>query len=235
MERILVVEDNAIANKIISRILSGNGYKVDSVFSAEDALFEFNKSRYDLVILDLELPKMSGYTFLQVIRKKSDVPVVVNTSHANVKSRIKLINVGASDFMEKSFDQEQVLESVRFILNDQKSKNKESKIFNYKNLTIDFTSRAVSRNNEFVELTIKEFDILRLLFENPHRAFSRKQLYLIVWGEEYSEFVDNTINVHVKRLRNKIEEKANKPEIIETVYAFGYRLGKAVIDLLIKD
>lgn len=232
LERILVVEDNKVVNTTISRVLSSSGYHVDSVFNAEDALSDFNKNEYDLIILDLNLPKMNGFTFLQVIRKKSDVPVIVNTSYADVKSRVKLIHVGASDFIEKSFEPSEILESVKIILDDRQKIAKKNKVIKFKDVVIDFSTRTVSKAGIPLDLTSKELDILKLLTDNPTKAFSRKQLYLVVWGEEYNESFDNTINVHVKRLRNKIENAPNKPEIIETVYAFGYRLGKPVVALL---
>ena len=106
------------------------------------------------------------------------------------------------------------------------------KIFEFNKMEIDFKARTVRKNDQVLDLTLKEIDILKMLIENPNRAFSKKQLYLVVWGEEYTELADNTINVHIKRLRNKIEETPKKPEIIETVYAFGYRLGKSVVDML---
>ena len=232
MDRILIVEDNKIVSKTIERKLQANNFIVDCCFNAEDALQGINKHEYALIILDLNLPKMSGYTFLQILRKKSDVPVIINTSHANVKSRVKLINVGASDFIEKSFEPNEIVESIKIILEDREKEKERNKILKFKDLRIDFMTRTVKRNNEIIDLTSKEFDILKMLIENPERAFSRKQLYLVVWGEEYDESVDNTINVHVKRLRNKIEVNPKKPDIISTVYAFGYRLGKEVVDML---
>ncbi len=232
MDRILLVEDNKVVSKTIERKLMANDFKVDVVFNAEDALQEINRHKHDLIILDLNLPKMSGYAFLQILRKKSDVPVVVNTAHASVKSRVKLINVGASDFIEKSFDPDEIVESIKVILEDRKKELARRKVISFKDLEIDFSVRKVVKAGKELELTSKEFDILKMLFDNPDRAFSRKQLYLVVWGEEYDESVDNTINVHVKRLRNKIEDKPNKPEVIETVYAFGYRLGKQVVEML---
>lgn len=235
MDKILIVEDNKVVNKALSLFLENNGYEVSSVYNAEDALIEINKKDYTLIILDLNLPKMNGYQFIQVIRKKTDIPVIINTAYANVKSRVKLINVGASDFIEKSFDKEEVLESVRIILEDQRKSKERNRIVTYKDVEINFNKRLVKKAGQEVELTSKEFDILKMIFDNPQRAFSRKQLYLVVWGEEYDEFVDNTINVHVKRLRNKIEDDPKKPEIIETVYAFGYRLGKQVVEELQKE
>ncbi|QMS85335.1 response regulator transcription factor [Candidatus Xianfuyuplasma coldseepsis] len=226
MEKILVVEDNKVVNVTISRMLEAEGYLVTSCYNAEDALQEVSRKKYDLIILDLHLPQMHGYAFLQVLRKKSDIPVIINTSHSSVKARVKLINAGASDFIEKTYTQEEILESIRIILDDRKKKQKQNKVVTYKNIEIDFTHRTIKKDGKLVETTSKEFDILKVLYDDPDRAFSRKQLYLVVWGEEYSESVDNTINVHVKRLRNKIEENPKKPEIIETVYAFGYRLGK---------
>lgn len=232
MERILIVEDNKVVNKALSVFLESNGYEVGSCYNAEDALVEINKNKYSLIILDLNLPKMNGYQFIQIIRKKTDVPVIINTAHANVKSRVKLINVGANDFIEKSFEKDEILESVKIILEDQRKSNERNRVVTYKDVEINFNKRLVKKADQEVELTSKEFDILKMIFDNPQRAFSRKQLYLVVWGEEYDEFVDNTINVHVKRLRNKIEDNPKKPEIIETVYAFGYRLGKKVVEHL---
>lgn len=232
MERILIVEDNKVANITISRLLESNGYQIFSVYNAEDALTEVSRKRYDMIILDIHLPKMSGYTFLQILRKKSDIPVIINTANSTVKARVKLINAGASDFIEKSYTKEEILESIRIILDDRKKKQVNKNIFTYKDIEIDFTSRQIRKDGELIELTSKEFDVLKVLFDNPERAFSRQQLYLIVWGEEYSEQVDNTINVHVKRLRNKIEDNPKKPAIIETVYAFGYRLGKEIVSKL---
>lgn len=232
MAHILVVEDNKIVNITISNLLEKAGYTVKGVFTAEDALTELNRVMYDLIVLDVNLPKMSGYQFLQVIRKKSDIPVVINTSYSSVKARVKLINVGASDFIQKSFSKEQILESIELILQDRKAKEKATQSITYKDIEIDFTNRVVKRVNKVIEMTSKEFDILKTLFDNPKNAFSRKQLYLIVWGEEYNESADNTINVHVKRLRNKIEENPKKPDFIETVYAFGYRLGTPLVEYL---
>lgn len=232
MYRILLVEDNKIVSRTIEKYLINYGFKIDAVFTAEDALSKFNKHQFDAVILDLALPKMNGYAFLQIIRKKSDVPVIINTSHATVKSRVKLINVGASDFIEKSMHPKEIVESLHIILEDRNKQKDKHKTFEYKNIEIDFSTRTVKRDEIPLDLTSKEFDIIKTLFDNPNTAFSRKQLYLVVWGEEYSETADNTINVHVKRLRNKIEENPKKPEIIETVYAFGYRLGAPIVDIL---
>lgn len=232
MERILLVEDNKVVSKTIERKLMSYDFVVDCVFNAEDALVQFNKHQYIAIVLDLNLPKMNGYAFLQILRKKSDVPVIINTAHASVKSRVKMINVGASDFIEKSMDPDEIVQSIKIILEDRNKQKDQNKTFEYKELEIDFSTRTVSKNTIPLDLTSKEFDIIKTLFDNPNRAFSRKQLYLVVWGEEYSEAVDNTINVHVKRLRNKIEENPKKPEIIETVYAYGYRLGKPIVQQL---
>lgn len=226
MDRVLLIEDNTIVSKTIERKLIMNNFQVDCCFSAEDALVEINKHQYDIVVLDLNLPKMSGYAFLQILRKKSDIPVIVNTSFADVKSRVKLINVGANDFIEKSFEPDEIIESIKIILEDRVKQRESTRTLFFKELQIDLFNRSVRRNGEVLELTNKEFDILKMLIDNPDRAFSRKQLYLVVWGEEYNDSVDNTINVHIKRLRNKIEVDPKNPDVIATVHAFGYRLGE---------
>jgi DNA-binding response OmpR family regulator len=229
MAKILVVEDNKIVNTTISRLLESNNYDVESVYSAEDALAFVSKKNYDLIVLDLNLPNMNGYHFLRVLRTKSNVPVIINTAHSSVKARVKLIQAGASDFIEKTYTSKEILESIKIILNDRQKEKEHAKSYMYKNLVFDFTSRLVTKSGVPLDLTNKELEILKLLFEHPDKPFSRKQLYLLVWGEEYADNVDNTINVHVKRLRDKIEEDPKNPKIIETVYAFGYRLGSEVI------
>lgn len=233
MQKILVVEDNTIINKTISRMLHTYGYEVESAFDAEKALLLVSSKKYDLIVLDLHLPKMSGYTFLQVVRKKSDVPVIINTAYASTKSRVNLIKVGADDFIEKSMDKNEIIESVKLLLDiKEKQIAEKKKTLEVYDLVIDFKNHSVVKKSEQIELTSKEFDILKLLFDNPRTAFSRKQLYMIIWGEEYSPIYDNTINVHMKRLRTKLEKDPKNPLLIETVFKLGYRLGKKTAEQL---
>lgn len=234
MPHILIVEDNVITNKGLSSILRTQNYDVSSVYSAEDALAVFEPDKYDLLIIDLYLPKMSGYTLLQAIRKKSDVPVVINTSYASVKSRVKLINIGANDFIDKSHGRQEIFDSIELLLNDEslRPKKKERMQFKFENLDIDFSTNRVLKHGQLVDLTSKELSILKLLFDNPTEIFSRKQLCDLIWGEKYDVSFNNTINVHMKRLRNKIEENPNKPKIIETVWKQGHRLGIEVSKIL---
>ncbi len=232
---ILIVEDNKVANLALSRLLTQNGYKVDAAYSAEEAFSMIAKKNYDLIVLDLNLPKMNGYHFLKLVRAKSDIPVIVNTAHSSVKARIKLIQAGVSDFIDKASTTEEILESINLIIEDKNKKANDKKVIIYKQLVFDFQHRIVSKDGIPIELTSKEFEILKILFDHPQEPFSRKQLYMLIWGEEYDDSADNTINVHVKRLRDKIEEDPKKPEIIETVYAFGYRLGKPLMEIVINQ
>lgn len=233
MAKILVVEDNKIINMTHVKLLKSQGYEAFSAYTAEEALTMFSDKKYDLILLDLHLPKMSGYTFLQVIRKKSDIPVIINTAFASTKSRVKLINVGASDFIEKSMNKEEILKSIEILL-EQKAQMDENKkkTINLFDLQIDFKNHSVEKNGNLLDLTSKEFEILKILLDNPRYVFSRKQLYMLVWAEEYDSSVDNTINVHIRRLRNKIERNPKQPEIIETVFKHGYRLGKPSLEIL---
>ena len=132
MKRILLVEDNRVVSRTIEVKLVQNGFKVDCAYNAEDGLVEFTKYKYNAIILDLHLPKMSGYMFLQILRKKSDVPVIINTSYANVKTRVKMINVGASDFIEKTLHPDEILESLKIILENQEEMVMRYKIVTYK-------------------------------------------------------------------------------------------------------
>ena len=123
MDHILLVEDNKVVSKTIEHLLIVNGFKVDCVFNAEDGLIEVNKHIYSAIVLDLNLPKMSGYSFIQILRKKSDIPIVINTAYASVESRVKLINVGANDFIEKSMHPYEIVESLKIILEDRNKKH----------------------------------------------------------------------------------------------------------------
>lgn len=234
MPHILVVEDNIVTNKAISSILRTQGYDVSSVFSAEDALEVFKPDKYDLLIIDLYLPKMSGYTLLQAVRKRSVVPVIINTSYASVKSRVKLINIGANDFIDKSHGRQEILDSIHLLLNDESLQKKPQSQMQYtiNHLEIDFASNRVIKEGQLVDLTMKELSILKLLFDNPNEIFSRKQMCELIWGEKYDVSFNNTINVHMKRLRNKIEEDPNKPKIIETVWKQGHRLGIEIAEMI---
>jgi len=236
MAHILVVEDNVVTNKAISSILRSQGYEVSSVFNAEDALEIFKPDTYDLLIIDIYLPKMSGYTLLQAIRKRSNVPVIINTSYASVKSRVKLINIGANDFIDKSHGRQEILDSIHLLMTDETLKQKQETPMQYtlEHLDIDFASNRVLKDGELVDLTMKELSILKLLFDNPSEIFSRKQMCELIWGEKYDVSFNNTINVHMKRLRNKIEKDPNKPKIIETVWKQGHRLGIEIAES-IKD
>ena len=170
MERILLVEDNKVVSKTIEHHLINSGFKVDCVFTAEDGLVKINKHDYSAIVLDLNLPKMSGYAFIQIIRKKSDIPIVINTAHASVKSRVKLINVGASDFIEKSMHPHEIVESLKIILEDRNKMKDNKKIFEFNSMEIDFKARTVRKNDEVLDLTLKEIDILKMLIEKDRKS-----------------------------------------------------------------
>lgn len=226
MKRILMIEDNKIVTAMIKDIImKEKKYIVDDVISAEEALIKVDKNEYSLIILDIYLPNMNGDVFLEKLRKTSDLPVIIITSSTSIKNRIKLIRIGANDFIDKKFCKEEIVSSIETILHNRKKESAVIKTINCIGYEIDLFTRIIKLNGEIIELTSREFEILKVLFNNASKTVSKNELYLQVWGDEYKTSVDNTINANINRLRNKIELKGNSPKVIETIYGLGYRLG----------
>lgn len=224
--KVLLIEDNVIISKSIEQKLKDEMYDVKSVFNGEDGIAQFSKDKYDVVLLDLMLPKVSGEDVLKHIRTQGDIPVIIiSTKDTDVEKAINL-GLGADDYVVKPFSMLELLARVKALL--RRSRHQEEKpknaIFEFQNLNINLNTFQVKKDGEQVDLTLKEFEILKLLLTHPDQTFSKQEMYRKIWNEEYY-FNDNVINVHIRRLRKKIEMNPSNPKIVITMWGFGYKLG----------
>jgi two-component system, OmpR family, response regulator VicR len=225
--KILLIEDNVLISKSIEQKLKDEMYNVKAVFNGQDAIEQFSKDKYDCVLLDLMLPKVSGEDVLKFIRSEGDTPVmIISTKDTDVEKAINL-GLGADDYLSKPFSMLELLARVKALLRRSRQSEEKPKknIYNFKDLSINLSTYQVIKNGVVLELTLKEFEILKLLLTHPDQTFSKQEMYRKIWNEEYY-FNDNVINVHIRRLRQKIENDPSNPEIVITMWGFGYKLGQ---------
>ena len=222
--RILVVEDDPDINGLLCAILKEGGYESRSAFSGSEGLLWAEKETFDLVLLDLMLPGLTGEEFIAKVRQTGTVPIIVLSAKPGVEPRVTALGLGADDFIPKPFDNREVLARVEAQLRRYKqfSGGGGSAVLTHGDLTLDRESVTVTAAGKPVTVTAREFDILTLLMEHPKKVFTREQLYEQVWGGEYMGD-DNTVNVHISNLRAKLA-KASPAEYIKTVWGIGFKM-----------
>ena len=223
---ILVVEDDADINRLLCTILEGAGYSCRAAFSGSEAMLWAEKYDYDLVLLDLMLPGLTGEEFIARIRAGKTMPIIVLSAKVAVEDRVNALGLGADDYITKPFDNREVLARVEAQLRRSRSFSPAAGGGELVcgPLRLSREDHTASVNGEEVSLTTREFAILALLMEHPKRAFSRAQIYESVWGEEFMGD-DNTVNVHVSNLRAKLS-KAAPGEYIKTVWGIGFKMAE---------
>ncbi len=222
---ILVVEDDTDINRLLCTILEGAGYDCRAAFSGSEAMLWAEKYDYDLVLLDLMLPGLSGEEFIQRVRGSKTMPIIVLSAKVAVDDRVNALRLGADDFIPKPFDNDEVLARVEAQLRRSRrfSQAAVGPVLTCGALTLERESHLAAVNGQEVALPTREFAILALLMEHPRRAFSRAQIYEQVWGEEFMGD-DNTVNVHISNLRSKLAKAAPGHEFIKTVWGIGFKL-----------
>jgi DNA-binding response OmpR family regulator len=223
-ETVLIVDDDAALLEVMSIVLSSEGYRVATATDGEEALREVGREGLDLVILDVMLPRISGFEVLKKIREKSDVPVVLLTAKSQSVDKVVGLELGADDYITKPFDTKELLARIRAILRRfgrQEGKDRDG-ILRLGSLELDPNAYTVTKDDEPLELTPTEFKILALLMKRPGRAFTRTQISEAVsTGTHY--LASRYIDVHISRLRAKVERDPKAPQIIQTVPSIGYR------------
>lgn len=224
---ILVVEDDADINRLLCTILEGAGYTCRAAFSGSEAVLWAEKYDYDLVLLDLMLPGLTGEEFIAQIRRDKTMPILVLSAKVAVDDRVNALKLGADDFIPKPFDNSEVLARVEAQLRRYRrfSQAAGGTELACGGLTLSREDHTVTLDGGEVALTAREFAILALLMEHPKRAFSRAQIYESVWGEEFMGD-DNTVNVHVSNLRAKLSKAAPGREWIKTVWGIGFKMAE---------
>ena len=215
MYHLLVVDDEEKIRELIRMNLELAGYKCDEAEDGEIALEKLNKFSPDLALLDIMLPKKNGYEIAQSFIKQN-VPIIFLTAKDSVTDKVKGLKLGADDYIVKPFESMELLARIEVVL---RRTGKFSDIFEYRNIKVDFAKREVFKNNEKIEMTAQEFELLKVLIQNKNLALSREKLLESAWGYDY--YGDTrTVDMHIQRLRKKL----SWDDIIVTVYKYGYRL-----------
>ena len=203
--------------------LEQDGYETVSAYDGEEALKVFGEQPFDLVLLDVMLPRMDGIQVCQRIRENSDVPIIMLTAKGEDLDKILGLEYGADDYMTKPFNILEVKARIKTILRRASGAGtqEEQKIFRVRNLEVNSVNRSVTLNGEDVRLTAKEFDLLQLFIAHRGRVFSREEMLDAVWKNDYAGDA-RTVDVHIRRLREKIEQNPTQPEFIFTKWGVGY-------------
>ncbi len=224
-KRVLVVDDEKLIVKGIRFSLEQDGMEVDCAYDGEEALEAAKKKEYDVVLLDVMLPKLSGFEVCQQIREFSMMPIIMLTAKGDDMDKILGLEYGADDYITKPFNILEVKARIKAIIR-RSNKNtatgsSDSKTVTFGEMKIDCENRRVYIMGKEVNLTAKEFDLLELLVFNPNKVYSRENLLNIVWGYDYPGDV-RTVDVHIRRLREKIESNPSEPKYIHTKWGVGY-------------
>lgn len=215
MIKILIVEDEKAISDLIKMSLSDEGYGCTCAYDGQEAANIIEEHQFDLILLDIMLPKINGYELIEYINNY-DIPVIFLTAKADVKDKVKGLRAGAEDYMTKPFEIIELLARVETVL---RRHNKAAPVISFRNISIDVEARIVTKDGEPVNLTAKEFDLLTLFVRNQHKALYRSYIYAQVWGEE--DIGDSrTVDLHVQRMRKKLCLE----DAIIPVYKIGYRL-----------
>src|SRR5690242_2609677 len=222
MTTVLVVDDEATIREIVVRYLERDGFRTLEAADGDRAAKLLETETPDLVVLDLMLPGVDGLELCRRLRARSQVPVIMLTARGEEADRIVGLDLGADDYVTKPFSPRELTARVRTVLRRAQLDITPEDTLSFDGLVIDSSSRDVTRDGEPLRLTAREFDLLWFLARHPRRVFAREHLMRRVWG--YASAVDTgTVTVHMRRLREKIEEDPSRPRYLETVWGVGYR------------
>lgn len=222
-KRVLVVDDEKLIVKGIRFSLEQDDMKVDCAYDGEEALKLARENKYDIILLDIMLPKCDGFEVCRQIREFSDVPIIMLTAKGDDMDKILGLDYGADDYITKPFNILEVKARIKAILRRvaRRDAASDEKMLIKRDMKIDCESRRVFIGDREVNLTAKEFDLLELLAKNPDKVYSRENLLNMVWGYEYPGDA-RTVDVHIRRLREKIETHPSDPKYVYTKWGVGY-------------
>ena len=220
---LLIVEDDTLLSDMIKHLLLQNQYEVVAAYSGSEAILLIEKQNFDLILLDLMLPGLSGETVLEHIRKKVDTPIIGVSAKTDIDSKINLIKNGADDYLTKPFDNQELLVRIEAVLRRYRKSYKNNNLLRYKDLTLDTVTMEVKMGDITLNLTRYEYLILELLMSAPNKVFTKNNIFESVWNENFWGD-ENAINVHISNLRKKFA-KANADEsYIQTVWGLGFKM-----------
>ncbi|MGH0670125.1 response regulator transcription factor [Bacillus paranthracis] len=225
--RILIADDDKEIRNLLKIYLERELYMVDTAINGDEALQLFNQNNYNLVILDLMMPKVDGIEVCRKLRDKTNVPILMLTAKDHEVDKILGLSIGADDYITKPFSIHEVIARVkalmrRFLVLGSDANIQKKTTLTFKGLLIDLNTYTVHTNKEEINLTGKELELLKFFTSNPGQVFTKTQLFRNVWDDNYIED-DNTVMVHIRKLRNKIEVDPSNPKFIQTVWGIGYK------------
>ena len=217
--KILVVDDNKIVNESITQALKTHNFLVDSVFDGETALHYINSIEYDCIVLDIMMPKLDGFQVVKSVRRKEiNIPILFLSARQKVEDRIKGLTLGGDDYLVKPFSMEELLARIQVLIRHKE--NKTDLIYQVDNLIVNASGKTVFRNNQEINLSLKEYNILLYLMRNKNKVLSREQILEYVWDLDY-EGTSNIVDVYINYLRKKLNIN-NEKNLIQTIYTLGY-------------
>lgn len=223
-KKVLVVDDEKLIVKGIRFSLLQDGMEVDCAYDGEEAFNMAKANSYDMILLDVMLPKMDGFEVCQAIREFSDVPIVMLTAKGDDMDKILGLEYGADDYITKPFNILEVKARIKAIMrrtSPERAPQVQSSVIEKGDIKLDCDSRRLFINDNEINLTSREFELLEILIKNENKVYSRESLLKIVWGEDYPGDV-RTVDVHVRRLREKIEANPSEPKYVHTKWGVGY-------------
>lgn len=219
-KNILIIEDEKAIQNILKAFLENAGYNVTLADDGIDGVAKFHKDHFDLVLLDIMMPKLDGYTVCEMIRRESNIPIILLTALEDEESQMKGFELLADDYITKPFSMPLVLKRIEAILRRSTENKNNSTVLTYRDIQLDTENYKVFVSGNEIELTAREYEILKLFMENKGRVFTRQQIMDIIWNYDYFGD-DKIINTHIKNIRKKLGV-----ECIETVRGVGYRIDK---------
>lgn len=227
--RLLIVEDDIEISGMLKEYLQTEGFDIVTAKDGQEGYDKFGIEHFDLVLLDIMIPKINGIELMKKIRQQSFIPILIISAKDTDSDKAFGLGLGADDYITKPFSLTEI--SARIKANIRRTTsylpsatNENSKSLTLGNITIDFETYMVVKNGKQIKLTSKEFAILQLLMNNPKKVFTKEQLYAKVWKDDYISD-ENAVNVHISRIRNKIEDNPREPIYILTVWGIGYKFG----------
>ena len=223
-KKVLVVDDEKLIVKGIRFSLEQDGMEVDCAYDGEEALNKAKSNSYDMILLDIMLPKMDGFEVCQAIREFSDMPIVMLTAKGDDMDKILGLEYGADDYITKPFNILEVKARIKAIMrrtSPARQQAAQASVIEKGDLKLDCESRRLFINGTEINLTTREFELLEIMVKNENKVYSRENLLNLVWGKEYPGDV-RTVDVHVRRLREKIETNPSEPKYVHTKWGIGY-------------
>lgn len=225
--KVLIIEDDRDINLLLGKMLKGENYEVTSAFTGIEGKLFTDVEDFDLILLDLMLPRMSGEEIIEYIRKKGrKMPIIVISAKIDKETKLNVLKSGADDFIMKPFDSDEVIARVKANLRryiEFSDSNITHNTLRYKELEIDLEEIKTKVKGKEINLTPIEYEILKLLLSHPKKIYTKENIYKSVWKDEFYGD-ENTVNVHISNIRNKISQIDNETEYIKTIWGMGFRI-----------